>query len=157
MEGLLPEPVSPNKKCFCLAIPESEGEHSVEAFEAACSSLFVEMDDDLSVGVGSKPVAFFFEFFSEIPKVVNLTVEHYPDGVILVCHRLSARRREIDDAESFMSEADGYFRRILDQLSFIVGTSVPQDTAHPLQRLWIDGTLQRNVSVDAAHQDALSE
>ena len=69
-------------------IPDRKTKHSIEVVKDLVAPLFVPMDNDLSIALGSKCVSKGFKFASKFQKIVDLAIENYPDGFLLVRHRL---------------------------------------------------------------------
>src|SRR6266850_1435326 len=66
-----------------------------------------------------------FELGAQLAEVVDLAVEHDPDGTVLVVDRLMAGR-EIDDAQAPHAERDA----LVDEHAFIVGAAMADHVAH---------------------------
>src|SRR5687768_12369246 len=81
--------------------------------------------------------------------IVDLTVEHDPNGPVLVAHGLMAQR-EIHDAEPTKSQSDTG----LNMGAVIVRSAMPQPVFHPLQHVGNDGVRRvgSNDSADSAHR-----
>ena len=85
------------------------------------------MDDHLGIAVGIELVTSPLQFAAQVGEVVDLPIEDYPDGPVLVVDRLLSAG-EIDDAEPAHPEPCGAFR--VD--SFIVGAAMDDRPTHPL-------------------------
>jgi hypothetical protein len=108
------------------------------------------VNHDLGVGIGVKSVAFTFKVFPDFLKVVNLTVECNPDGLIFVGHGLLPSRREIDHAQSLMAKPHRHCRGIQDNFAFIIGSAMSKGVPHTTQDRGVNRAW-RKVSVNAAH------
>src|SRR5207344_711596 len=100
--------------------------------------------------MGVKSVAFAFKFLPDFLKVVNLTVECNPDGLIFVGHGLLPSRREIDYAQSLMPKPHRHFRGIQDNFAFIIWPAMFKGLPHTTQDRGVNRAW-RQVSVNAAH------
>ena len=68
------------------SVPQRDGEHPAEPFEAVDSPLFEGVQDDLGVGVVGLPAmsADRFKLRADLRMVVDLAVEDDPEGAVLV-------------------------------------------------------------------------
>src|SRR5581483_8352669 len=66
--------VARQKKGFVAGVPEREGKHSLETFQTLNAFFFIEVDNNLGVRVGPEAVALFFEFRSQLAKIIDLAV-----------------------------------------------------------------------------------
>jgi hypothetical protein len=57
------------------------------------------------IGFGAKNVALFEQVFAKFLIVINLSIENYPDSVVLVGERL-VTSRQINDRKAAKPEAD---------------------------------------------------
>ena len=88
---------------------------------------------------------------AQLPEVVDLAVEHHPDGPILVGDRL-APGIEVDDAQA--AHAQTHSGREVE--AFVVGTPVDDGRAHVAQFLFEDGlAVQAHDASDSAHGGVL--
>ncbi len=92
-------------------IENAEGEHSHEPFEAVDSPRLVSGEDHLGVGLAAEGVAARLEIAAQLAEVVDLAVQRYLQPAIRVDHRLVARRGQIDDGETAVTEANVAIRR----------------------------------------------
>jgi hypothetical protein len=75
----------PREQQFPLArVPQCEGKHTLKLRDTFFSVLLVEVNDYLRVGMGFEKMATLDQIPSEVLKVVDFTIEHNPDGPILV-------------------------------------------------------------------------
>src|SRR6266550_932949 len=90
-----------------------------------------------------------FELSGELAKVVELAVVDEDRRTILSRHRLVPGRRDVDDREPQVDEADA----VADPYPFVVRTAVPKDPEHALQLTDVDGRLAEIEDArDPAHQ-----
>ena len=106
----------------------------------------------VAVGFEAHPVP--LELSAQLDVVVDLAVEHHPDRLVLVRHRLVAAL-EVDDRQPAEAErgagdrVPGGPQRVLAAVAaLVVGAAVPQQLDHPLQRSGVDGP--RRVVPDGA-------
>ena len=75
--------------------------------DAVGAEVFVEVDDHLRVAVGRERMTTAPKFFAQLLVVVDLTVVHDDDRVVLVEDGLVAGL-EVDDAKPLDAEADAF-------------------------------------------------
>ena len=63
-------------------IPDGEGELAVEIAQAGRAVLFVEVQDDLGVGVRGEPMAARFQLGPQLDVVEDLAVEDDPERAV---------------------------------------------------------------------------
>ena len=149
VERLLPQPVAGEEDAAVLPVPDGEGEHPAQALGKLFAPLLVTVDQDLGVAVALEDVALGDELALEIEEVVDLAVEDDPDRSVLVGHRLRAGRREIDDRQAPVAEAERAFQ--VDAAA--VGTAMRDHLGHAGEELAV-GWLRRisiQEAADAAH------
>src|SRR5262249_31732358 len=127
-EGLLADPVAGQEEGVVLFVPEGEGEHAAQMLDTAGAVLLVGVDDRLGVALAVKAVAEALQAGSQLREVVDFSVERYPDGAVLVGHRLAAAY-QVDDAEATLPQGG----RTVDGEAFPVRPAVDQPLAHALQ------------------------
>jgi hypothetical protein len=72
------------------SIEKDEAEHAVEQFDKVGTVFFVEVKDDLAIGLGLKLGIVVFEILAELAMVVNLAVDGKNELSICGDQRLSA-------------------------------------------------------------------
>src|SRR5215469_5147505 len=149
VEGLLAEAIPREKKRLFRLVPDREGIHALEVGNAVFSPFLPGMHDDLGIAARAEPVSPGFELIEQFDEVVDLTVEGDTDGAILIEKRLVSQRREIDDGQPAVSEADTW-RRVI---AVIIGPAVLERFRHLRQQPPIDRLLAPRVEYasDAAH------
>ena len=130
-------------------VPDRNGEHPVEVLHTGRPEILVEVDDDFAIRSRAKDMPPGFQLSSKLQKVVDLAVEHHPDGTIFVRHRLMACRREVEDGQSTVDEAGARRRPV----ATVVGSSVAQRVGHPLENRGVDrpSVILKDHSADATH------
>ena len=117
-------------------IADGKGEHALEPVNAICAFLFVEVDHDFRIGIGSEAMAFALQFAAKFGEIVNFAVVGDPDCAVFVAHRHVTIGREIENGKAAAAEAD--VRTIgkspLPQTG-VVGTAVRLDVRHPRRAL----------------------
>src|SRR3989442_574832 len=110
---------------------------------------FIGMEDDFRVGGGRKTVSFLDQFPPEFLEIVNFTVEHDPNGPVLVAHRLGSCV-QINDRKSAMPQPD----RPGNILSFAVWPPVGDHVRHFLDQISRNPLLMIVIdfAADAAHR-----
>ena len=89
--------------------------------------------------------------------VVDFAVEHDRERTRCVVHRLISLRRQIDDRQPTMCEADTAVGSDIQAAG--VGAPMCHGVTHRCQDIWIDGFSRRGRAYDsgyAAHRDAQS-
>src|SRR5262245_42020923 len=105
----------------------------------------------LGVRVPFKHVAPCLQIVPEISMVVNLAVEDGPDGPILICHRLSSSRRQVDDAEACVDQSCPRPRFN----SLRIGTTVAQGTHHAPGMTFVVGQISQPSRYSAHNRESL--
>src|SRR4030095_7963141 len=98
--------IAHQEKCALLVIPERESEHAVQSWETLLTPLCPGGQQNFSVCLRVKAVAFAGELFAQLAIVVNLSVENYDQSAVARKHRLVARRAGIDDGQTPVAERD---------------------------------------------------
>ena len=129
-------------------IPQRNRELPIQVINESFAVLFIQVNDDFSVGLRIELVALLDQFVTQFNVVKNFAVEHHLDGPILVVNRLLASRK-IDDAQARVGESN----RAINQYAGSVRTTMMQARDHcgkfgTLRRL--TGRVGQN-SCDAAH------
>ena len=148
VERLDAEAIADKKQPSFRIVPERKGKHAAEAVDRAIAPLFVGVDDDFGIGLRAEHVARSLELGADVGEVVDLAVEDDPDRPVLVGERLIARR-QIDDAQTAMSEADAG----TDEEAVGVGPAMRDDVGHRRESAAIDrlSRVEVDFSSDAAH------
>jgi hypothetical protein len=94
--------------------------------DALVAPFFVGVHDRFGVGPCAVRVPLRFELGADIPVVVDLAVEGYPDRFRFVRHRLMAAG-QVDDAQTTVGED----RMIISPQPAAIGTPVRKFIAHP--------------------------
>src|SRR5579863_5953265 len=141
--------IARQKQALLLAIPECKGKHAVEALECPDAPGGERIQNDLGVRGGAKPIPERLKFGSQLAKVVDLAVVTEHVTMVSVDHRLLSGRREINDGQTTMPEADV----ALDPVSLAVRAAMRHRIGHAAQA---DRRNRRRVQVnhssDATHQ-----
>ncbi len=145
-ERLLTDPVPREYQSVKVAIPDREGEHAAQLFDAALTFLLVEMDDYFRVASGREDVSLFFQILAQRAVVVDLSVEDDPYRSVFVPDRLVSTLG-VDDAEATTGQTDGPAQ----EGALVVGSSVGEARAHAGEpfHLRTGGAV---LSADTAHQ-----
>jgi hypothetical protein len=86
------------------------------------------MENDLGIRPSPESMPFGEEFRSQFRVVVDLSIEDDPHCLVFISYRL-ATSREIDDAESAHTQADGS-RHII---ALVIGPPVVHGPIHPFE------------------------
>jgi hypothetical protein len=65
-------------------VPDGEGEHAAQLFDAIAAQLFVQVHDHFGVSLGLKLVTVLEQLFTQLGKIVYLTVKDDPNAAVLV-------------------------------------------------------------------------
>ena len=151
VERLLAERVAGEEQAPAPAIPQGEGKHAVEPFDAALALLLVEVDNALGIGAGGEAVTFGLQLRLQLAAVVNLAVEDDLDGAVLVAERL-VPAGDVEDAQTGHAQA-GARRGVLPGTP-IVGAAMHEGGRHALQqgRDFHCRTLGAGNTEDATHR-----
>ena len=106
IERLDAEPIARQDHASGLALPDREGKHAVEALDAARAPFRVSFQDDLGVALREKAVALRLKFAAQFAVIVDAAVEDDCQPQLRIDHRLLRCGREIDDAQSAVTEGD---------------------------------------------------
>ena len=154
VERLLPQAVAVEEKAAAPIVPQSNGEHAVQALDEGGPLLLVEVDEDFGVGAGAEMVPLRLELGTEVGIVVDLAVEDRPHRAVLVRDRLPAIG-EADDAQAAVAHAE----RAAEVEPVLVGAAVRDGPVHGPQQPGVDRPLGVEVeeAADPAHRSALVE
>ena len=101
-----PGPVAREQQPAARDIPNSDGEHAIELMEKVVAILFVEMDQNLRVGmVGPKCVPLRSQLRLKLGIVIDFAVEDDAYGIVFIEDGLLSRL-QIDDRQTAHSEGD---------------------------------------------------
>ena len=119
-------------------VPDGEGEHAVEALQAAFAPLLPGVDDHLRVAAGAEGVSACQQLALDLHEVEDLAVEGHDDSVVLVVERLLAAL-EVDDRQAPMTETDAG----LEVKSVAVRASMAERRIHRLEHPLCDRDVRR--------------
>ena len=103
-------------------VPDGKREDAVERREHRLALRFVKGEENLSIRLTAEEVPLCSRPAPELPKVVNLAVEHDDGGSCPVVHRLMTKRRDVDDRQTTVRESDLRARRM--PFARVIGTAV---------------------------------
>ena len=110
-EWFLASSVTCEQESLSLDIPYCESEHTVQSSNRVLALTCDQLENDFGVAVGLKLRAVRFQLSSQLPIVVNLSVEHDRQIAGVVPHRLVGALGEVDNAKPTMPEACARGRR----------------------------------------------
>src|SRR5215813_10334602 len=87
---LFPNPVSSQQEHFLALVPYRKSEHASKFLGHIRSEFFIRVDNGFGVTPRIEEMSFRFEFGSQVRIVVNLAVQHHPNGLIFIVNRLLA-------------------------------------------------------------------
>ncbi len=104
VEGLDAERVPPQEQPLPGLVPDGKGIHAPEPRRHGVAVLLVEVEQDLGVALGLKAIPFSLQPGPDLPVIINLAVEHHPDGLIRGGHGLGPGLAQINDGEAAMRQ-----------------------------------------------------
>ena len=128
VERLDAQPVASQEEPPLAPVPDGEGEHPAQPFDARLAELLVGVNDRLGIGARPKTVAARREIAREVGEVVDLAVEHDHARLVLVVNGLLPAG-QVDDAQPPMPEADAPF----EEEALVVRPPVGEGSGHPHQ------------------------
>src|SRR5246127_310504 len=84
VERLDSDAVASQEQRFVPIIPNGEGKHSAQFFNAGFAQVFIEVNDCLRVALRSKTVAAAQQILTKLLIVVDFTVENNVDAAVLI-------------------------------------------------------------------------
>ena len=130
MQRFDPDAISRKEERLRPRVPECQGEHAAQPADRGRTPFFIGVDDRLCVRRRIETVSRLLEVAAKLAKVVDLAVEHDPDGAILVVDWLIPCR-QVDDAQPAHAERHAAHH----QETLIVGASVPNHVAHAVREM----------------------
>ena len=100
------QPVAGQEQLLRVHVPDGEGEHPGQLFDAGWPPLRVRLEDDLGVSPGTERVALRDQLLAQLRIVVNGAVEDDRALRVGIEHRLVGFCREVDDGQAPMTQAD---------------------------------------------------
>src|SRR5262249_9189330 len=98
--------ITRQQQLLLLAIPYTEREHAPSLAEHLVAQLSIEVQQDLGIRIAPECVALRLQSGPQRAIVVDLAVESNDQPAIRSLHWLGAARRQIDNREAAMLEAD---------------------------------------------------
>ncbi len=138
VEGLLAEAVARQQQPAAPRIPEGEREHAPQAVHQPVSLLLVEMHQHFRVAARAEGMTLAGQLAAQVLEVVDLTIEDDPDRAILVAQRLRRVRRQIDDRQPPMAEAQA----AVEVHAASVGPAMAQHVGHAVEHPPVDPALR---------------
>jgi len=89
-------------------IPDRKGEHASQVLYTLSSFVFVQVKDYLGVTIGGKLVV-VLQILSQVPVVVDFSVEDYPQRTIVVAHRL-VTATQVNNRQAPVAQADEFIK-----------------------------------------------
>jgi len=127
-------------------VPDGEGEHAAEFFEAGGAPLAVGLEDDFGVAVGAEAVAEGGEFVTEGGEVIDLAVED-DDGLAVFGEDGLVAAGKVDDFEADGAEGEGG----IGPGALLVGAAVGDGAGHRLDAAGFSVLAEVGVAGDSAH------
>ena len=148
MQRLFTQAIAGQQQLAFLLVVERKTEHPPQLLKAIGTHLFVQVDNDLGVGVGVKAMTAAFEFGPKLGKVIDFTVKHHPDRPVFIEDGLMAAGN-VNNAEAAHTQSG----TVLNEDSLIVRTTMNNGLTHPVDgfRLNPISGLGADDSRDSAH------
>ena len=86
-------------------VPNHKSEFSAQPMQALRAEIFVKVERDFAVGARAQVVSRLFEFSLDRFKAIEFAIHHDPGAPVFARNGLVARR-QVDDAETRVSERD---------------------------------------------------
>ena len=128
-QRLLAEAVARQDQFLRATVPKRDREHAPQLGEAGLAELFIQVDDSLRVRPCPERVAAREVPAVQLFEVVNLSVEHDPDRLVLIRERLAAAF-DVDDGESSVRQA----QRAATVETLVIGPTMADGIGHGFQR-----------------------
>ncbi len=117
-------------QALAAVIPEGKAKHPAQLVNAVRTVFFVEVDDNLGIGLRVECVAPALQLRAQFPVVVDLPIEHDLNAAILIGHRLMTGL-QIDDTQPAHAQAN----RSINVEAFVIRPPVNHHIAHRLDVL----------------------
>ncbi len=149
----MPSGIAGEHEFPALGVVEREGEHAAQPVEEPLAPVAPAVQQHLGVARRDEVEALRLEFRPQRVKVVDLAVEDDPQAPVGRRHRLVAERREVDDREPAVAEADASVRG--DPGAGVVGSAVALEVAQALEQTGLDRSAAaiREDACNAAHDE----
>ena len=93
-----------------LRIPDGEGKHATQFFQAAFTPAAIRFQQDFGIGIAFEADPFCFQFSANFAKVINLAVVDNPIARSGILHRLMAKHGKIKNRQTTIAQAN--FQRL---------------------------------------------
>ena len=103
VQWLDPDRIPSQQDTILPQVQDREGKDAVQLGGALRSLLFVEMNNNFGIRAGTKIVSLSLKPCSQFGEIIDFAIEDEPDTLILVTHRLSARRRNVNDGKAVVA------------------------------------------------------
>src|SRR6195952_3910303 len=104
VQRLYPKAIPRQDDRAAVALPNREGEHSLEFANASWSPGMIGLQNDLGVALREKAVIVSLKLGAQFPKIVDAAIEHHPEAEVIIHHWLLRGGCQIQDAETPMSK-----------------------------------------------------
>ena len=123
------EGIPPYEDRLLHGVVDEDGEHSPKPGDEFVAVLPVKLHDDLDLGVGAEFHTLLHKRGTQIPVVIDLTVEHCGIAPVLRSEGLVAGV-QIDDGQP----PEGNAKAVPDDILTVVGAAVPDGGGHLVQK-----------------------
>ena len=134
MKWLHAETVAHQQQLSLERIPKGKSKHSPQLLHACRPVLFVEVKNDLCVGIGLKLMSLTFQIGPQFEEVIDLTIKDDPDSAVFVAHGIAAAFRQVDYGQATMAQA----HISADKRPTIVWTAMSHRVGHALYGLRVN-------------------
>ncbi len=149
VQRLLAHPVPGQKHPAALPVPEGNGEHALQMFQAVRAPLLVGAQDDLGVAARAEGLPQALQLPLEVLEIIDFPVKDHSQTAVQGNHGLLPAGK-IDDGKSAMPQG-GFFVRVHTLLVRAAMGQNPGHLPHPTASGRRVMTLKGDESGDAAH------
>src|SRR5690606_21362064 len=153
VKRLFSDPVARKVQDLVMFVPQTEGEHSLDRPQCALEAIAVDQgQQDLGIGVPTKPIAGLDTLLAQLLKIIDLAVVNDYVPAAGRHHRLMTGQREIDDGQPSVSKIDPYFG--IAPNSAVIRAAMDQRIGQSLDLLSIGFSRLLQAQVDETHYAA---
>jgi len=148
VEGLDAEAVAGQEQGVPVLVPEGEGKHAVEAFQAGFAPGVIGLQDDFRIPVGKEAVAHAAQFPAQFPVVIYGAVENQGQLQLRIVHGLVRAFGEVDDRQAPVPKGHG----AVGETAAVVRAAPLHGIHHPAQGGQVGClSIETQFSTNAAH------
>ena len=147
------QPVARNVEASLGAVPDREGKHATEVFDAIISVFLVQMHNGFGIALGTVAMASGLQVPAQLLVIVDFPIEDDPNTFVFIVDRLMTGLN-VDDAEPAHRQADICFG----ENSVVIRPAVDNLLVHSQQHFAIHSLVPvwREHTADSTHAVDLS-